>query len=348
MSQLLLWTFAAAALAWASGFPVLGLLNRLNIVDKANARSSHEGEIPRGGGLAVLLAFFVGAGGLFFRHPQPVLGTLIALVALQAGMSFFDDRRPLSWRVRLGVHFVTAALMAVTLTITGWELGGKAFAFGAIAIVWMAGYANAFNFMDGINGLAGAQALVTGLGMAAIGIAGGVAWSHDAVVLAVVLAGASGGFLPHNFPRARMFMGDVGSVPIGFLLAALAAWLVRDGGTHLALPLFCLHLNFVMDTTVTVFRRWRRGEVLHEGHREHFYQRAIRGGASHAQVTYSEMALQAIVLALALGATKTKQPWATGAAALVVSGVWAVFFRGCERRFRRENEAAKEGRPSTR
>jgi UDP-N-acetylmuramyl pentapeptide phosphotransferase/UDP-N-acetylglucosamine-1-phosphate transferase len=210
-------------------------------------------------------------------------------------------------------------------------LGGL---FGLLAMLWCAGYANVFNFMDGIDGLAAAQAVLTGLGTAIVSMVAGLSVRHPAVVLGITIAGAAGGFLPHNSPRARMFMGDVSSVPLGFMLAVITIWVARDAGWWLVIPLGLLHANFWMDSGITLIRRKLRGEVLHQAHREHFYQRLVRSGWSHISVTCWEMGLQIPVLTLVVIAV-SKGPSAMTIVAPIVFGVWLAFFMFCERTFSR-------------
>jgi UDP-N-acetylmuramyl pentapeptide phosphotransferase/UDP-N-acetylglucosamine-1-phosphate transferase len=190
--------------------------------------------------------------------------------------------------------------------------------------------------MDGINGLAAGQAIVTGLGMALLGsvVSGQSSMVSPPVLLSLVIAGACAGFLPHNFPKARMFMGDVGSAPLGFLLAALVVWIARDYGWWLLIPLGLLHANFVLDTGLTLARRILRGERWYEAHREHFYQRLIRAGKSHPFVTGVEMALQGVVLGLMVLYLYASAPVRAGLIALVIL-MWLAFFAYCERLFRR-------------
>jgi len=210
----------------------------------------------------------------------------------------------------------------------------------AVAVTSFAivGYANAFNFMDGINGIAASQAAVTGIGTIAVAVAAGVSLVDPALVLAAIIAGAAAGFLPHNFPRARMFMGDVGAVSLGFGLAAISVWIAADYGWWLLVPLGCLHANFVLDTTITVIRRILRGEVFHQAHREHFYQRLVRAGWSHTRVTLTELVLQIVVAAVLTLAVSQGKSAAFGVAIAVVA-VWAGFFAFCEREFRRFQSA---------
>ena len=332
----------AAASVWLMGFPIHHVLVRWNLVDRPNERSSHSQPTARGGGIAILLVFLgVTAATQWSQLSAALLGT----TALLAVVSLIDDLRTLPALVRFGCHALCALVM---LAVLGWPQFSSLpvrYAWLVLAFLWVTGYTNAFNFMDGINGLAAGQAAVTGLGMALLaGLASG-RWAAPPVVICLVLAGAALGFLPHNFPRARMFMGDVGSAATGFLLAILALWLARDFGWWLLVPFGLLHANFVLDTGFTLARRVLRGDRWYEAHREHFYQRLIRAGKSHARVTLLKLGLQLAVLGLLCIYLQAgiAGRWLVGATIVVI---WAVFFAWAEASFRREQAArGASGRP---
>jgi UDP-N-acetylmuramyl pentapeptide phosphotransferase/UDP-N-acetylglucosamine-1-phosphate transferase len=341
MISLLAWALVAGGAGWLIGFPVYRLLSRLGLLDKPNDRSSHAVPTVRGGGLGIVAIVLVlgGAAGL---HPPSVLPVawLLLLFGL-AGVSFVDDLRSLSWKVRFGTHGLVSAAFLYALARQGGFEGlsiPMASGLGIVLFLFLAGYANAFNFMDGINGIAASQAAVTGLGTIAVAVAAGVTVAHPTLVLAAIIAGAAAGFLPHNFPKARMFMGDVGAVFLGFGLAAIAIWIAAGRGWWLLVPLGCLHANFVLDTAITVVRRILRGEVFHQAHREHFYQRLVRAGWSHTRVTLTEVALQ-VVVATMLTLGVVHGPWAMLWMVPVVGGIWLGFFAFCEREFRRFQSA---------
>lgn len=328
----------SAAAAWLGGILVYRLLLKAHIMDVPNARSSHEQVVVRGGGLAILLVLF-GAWmvGIIGWLPGLAVDLRILLaVLLVAAVSFVDDVRPLPFWARLPVHGLAAVLAL-------WGLGMKAADSGVsvfvllVAWIWLVGYANAFNFMDGINGLAVMQAVIAGLFGAVFCWVGGESGSVSSwVAMQLLLAGAALGFLPHNFPRARMFLGDVGSVPIGFLLAlaTVAAWQLV--GWRVGVAIGALHLNFLLDTTITMARRFLRGERIHEAHREHFYQRLLRSGKSHLAVTSTEALLQlgfGVLLLVGLGFS-----WPVFVIVVVaVCTGWLLFFRYCEKRYRIAN-----------
>lgn len=336
-----MWLFLSAALvSWLAGFPVRRLLVRWTIVDQPNARSSHSEPVARGGGLGILFALGVVATAVV--PGGPLLAAWLGAGLGVAVISFLDDLRPQPAWLRFGCQLAGAVLFAA---VAGWPTvllsfqaaGGvqlPAMAGTALVLFCLVGHTNAFNFMDGINGLAAGQAALTGVGMAVVTGLSAEAWDSPPVLLCWAVAGAAAGFLPHNFPRARMFMGDVSSAPLGLMLAALAVWLASVHGPWLLLPLALLHANFLLDTAITLARRVARGERWFEAHREHFYQRLIRAGKSHAFVTGAELALQLAVLGLMICyvlAAPEARPWLAAA----VVALWLGFFGWAEILFRR-------------
>ncbi|HTB80554.1 MAG TPA: glycosyltransferase family 4 protein [Opitutaceae bacterium] len=312
------------------------LLRRFGVVDKPNARSSHDIPTVRGGGIVLVLVILVMMLWLAAGHQSYLVGLAVIFFGL-AAISFWDDLRSLSPTFRFGAQVIAVASALLWLKIIVPSDGTMAAAdhivFFVISFVWMLGYMNAFNFMDGINGLAGGQALVTALGTAILAHLAGLSWTHPALFLALVVAAASAGLLPHNFPRAKVFMGDVGSVSLGFLLAVITVWIACDTSWWLLPWLGLLHANFVLDTGITMVRRVALGERWYEAHREHFYQRLIRAGQSHQKVTLSEMALQGVVMVLLIAVQPTN--W-TGRIMAVVTVLllWSGFFLYAEYTFR--------------
>lgn len=326
---------AALVVSWTLGFPTRRLLARWGVVDQPNARSSHTVPIVRGGGVAVLLAI-VAVAMAAIRGPEVGKARLIGLACLVlAVVSFVDDLRSLPQWMRFAVQAGAAmlAMGTIGLGVPNGSLIVTQVCWLVVGFVWITGYANAFNFMDGVNGLAGMQAAVTGIGTALVGWLTGRA--EPAVVVAAIVAGAAAGFVPHNFPKARMFMGDVGSVPLGFLLAVLALWIAREVGWWLLLPLALLHANFVLDTGITLVRRILMGERWYESHREHFYQRLARAGWSHTRVTLWEIGLQAAVVGLVLPYVHGN-PSVRISVCVAVLTIWLVFFWRAEALFRKK------------
>ncbi len=299
---LILSAVACGVLAW----PVRRILLNAGVVDRPNARSSHTQPTVRGGGIAIMAVLAMGAVILAIIQQETAVITMMAAALVLACVSFIDDLRSVSRLLRFGCHaacaFLTLAVLGfpqVTLALT--ENSGLILPLAVglpLLFLWIAGYTNAFNFMDGINGMATIQAIVTSAGTALLGLFAGAGPTDTPVLFAWAMAGAAAGFLPYNFPRARMFMGDVGSAPLGYFSASLVVWFSAKYGWSLFIPLLLIHANFILDTSITLLRRLFRGETWYDAHREHFYQRLVRSGKTHTFVTSIEMVLQLIVLAL--------------------------------------------------
>jgi Fuc2NAc and GlcNAc transferase len=332
--SLVAYFLVAAGASFFFCFPTRRLLVDRGVIDQPNARSSHLVPVARGGGIAVLSAFFL-VGAVALNATWSLALTALAALLL-AVVSFVDDLRSLRPLLRLAVH-AAAALVALCALYSG-RLAvlspGATVCVVGVGFLWIIGYTNAFNFMDGINGIAGMQIVTTGVGTAIVGLAAGGHPEDPAIVLSIVLAGAGAGFLPHNFPRVRMFLGDVGSAPIGFCLAVLSFWLARDLGWWLLGAFALLHANFVLDTSFTLARRiWRR-ERCFEPHREHFYQRLLRAGKSHQFITGWEGLLQVFVAILVVAAVRMS--WTVRIIMFgIVCTVWTIFFAYAELEFRR-------------
>ena len=272
-----------AAVTWLATGAVLRLLRRIGLTDEPNARSSHSEARPRGGGLAVvpvvLLAWLVAA--LVLDLDWGLLWGAFAGALLVAAVSWRDDLGHLPARVRL-----LAQAVAVVLGLTafgdpaaifqGWLPSWLAWPLAALAWLW---FVNLFNFMDGIDGITGTESLCLGVGMTAVASIAGL--SATLLAFPALLAAATLGFLPWNWDRSKLFLGDVGSVTLGFLLGWLLLRLAAEGQWAAAL---ILPAYYLADATLTLFRRALRGERVWEAHREHFYQQAVRGGMSHGRV----------------------------------------------------------------
>jgi UDP-N-acetylmuramyl pentapeptide phosphotransferase/UDP-N-acetylglucosamine-1-phosphate transferase len=284
-----------SATALALSFGVLMLLlrsgtTRYLAIDHPNQRSLHHQPVPRGGGVAIILALF-GAWSLLLQPPL----TLMLLAGVLAGISYTDDWKGLPVAARLSVH----ALAAVVLVHSGLPQQNLDFWLSiglAGYVIWMT---NAYNFMDGADGLAGGMAV---LGFSAYGLAA-LAPAESFATMCFAVAAAAAGFLPFNFPPAKIFMGDVGSIPLGFLAAALGLMGWQQQIWPLWFPLLVFS-PFLMDASVTLLRRMMGGERFWQAHREHYYQRLIRMGWSHRRTTLSEYLLMAAVSASGLVALR--------------------------------------------
>ena len=273
------------ALSWGLLAVLLrtGAASRLAI-DEPNHRSLHKKATPRIGGLGIVAGMLACAPFL-----TPLLCLLVVSAGMLAALSFFDDRRGVPLLIRLGAH-VAAALLWVGM------LGGWPPVLGAIAVLMLVWMTNLYNFMDGADGLAGGMAII---GFSAYGVGSWLGGQPEFALLCAVVAAASLGFLLFNFSPARIFMGDVGSISLGFLSGALGllGWRLELWPVWFPLLVFS---PFIVDATLTLLRRMLSGKRFWEAHREHYYQRLLRAGCSHRRAALAEYALMVVAAASAL------------------------------------------------
>jgi len=246
---------------------VTAVLPRLGVMDVPNHRSSHQRPVPRGGGLALVPCMALGIS--VSTSWTSVLAWVVGGALVLGAVGLADDVRDISAPVRLGLQLVVTAAVGIALVHTLSDLSTVAVvAAGLVGAVWMTGFVNVFNFMDGANGVAGLQAAVAGGWFAYVGSREDVT---SLLVGGLVLLGAAVGFLPWNYPRARVFLGDVGSYSLGLVLGALS--LVALLGTHSVLLAVAPLCVFLADATLTLVRRAVAGKPVMTAHREHVYQR---------------------------------------------------------------------------
>jgi UDP-N-acetylmuramyl pentapeptide phosphotransferase/UDP-N-acetylglucosamine-1-phosphate transferase len=298
---------------------VIRLLVGRSVMDTPNQRSSHVVPTPRGGGIAVVVAMAIGlvlAGAVW----EPIGSAVLVVLLAMALLGFTEDVRGLPPMTRLAIQFVVALATSVVVGVPlGWI---------TLSTVFLVGYVNVFNFMDGVNGISGLNAAVTGLVYAWLGSGQG---SAAATAASLVLAAAALGFLPWNMPRARVFLGDVGSYAIGGAVAALGLGLLVLGAPWV-LVVAPLSL-YLVDTGVTLARRVAAGEPVLEAHRNHTYQRLVDCGFSHSAVAATTAILALVSSWLAWEAMRvTGSTLAALIPLIVVAGVYlalpAVFDRG--------------------
>jgi UDP-N-acetylmuramyl pentapeptide phosphotransferase/UDP-N-acetylglucosamine-1-phosphate transferase len=316
----------AGAIVLAAGFGSAILtalmrdwLRRRAILDRPGERSSHAAPVPRGAGLAVVAVLAVGWLGLAAWLKLPSETVAVALLALAlALLSFVDDLRGLPVAARLAAHFVAALVALALFPRDGLVFQGLLplpLDRAAAALLWV-WFVNLYNFMDGIDGITGVETVCIGLGVAIVSFVS----SHDFAALALVPVAVALGFLRFNWQPASVFLGDAGSVPLGYVMGWLLLVLARDG---LWAPALILPLYYLADATVTLVRRARRGEALWRAHRDHFYQRAVRGN-DHAAVARLVLVGDAVLAALALLALA--QPLIAVGLAVVLSAAMLVAF----------------------
>jgi UDP-N-acetylmuramyl pentapeptide phosphotransferase/UDP-N-acetylglucosamine-1-phosphate transferase len=292
---------AAAAVSFGLLLWLKPLLARYALA-KPNVRSSHKEPTPQGGGLAVIAAvIIVATAAEFFLLPQmdePLQLQLTILLASTVGLTLvgmIDDLRPLGTTPRLVLQ--TAAVAAVIASLppeihivpaVPWWLDR---ALAVVGGVWLI---NLVNFMDGIDWMTVAEIVPVTAALAVFGLMG--ALPPGATLVAVAVCGAMVGFAPMNRPVARVFLGDVGSLPIALVLGWVLALLAGNG--HLVSAIL-LPLYYLADATITLMRRLVNGERITEAHRGHFYQRALDGGLSVFQIVGRVLAVNLVLAGLA-------------------------------------------------
>ena len=305
----------AAVLGWSLVGIFTLVMSSWRRLDEPNERSMHSRPVPAGAGIGIVATALLLWPWWHTRTDAFQLALLAGCVALGL-VSLADDHWRLSPALRFGAQ---AAVVAVCLLALPTEarlvpILPLALERGVVALAWL-WFINLFNFMDGIDGLAGSEAVAVAIGYLAVGAFAGLDdpfWG-----LALVIAASAGGYLFWNWHPAMVFMGDAGSIPLGFLLG----WLMLDLALAGAWPAgLILPLYFLADATLTLLVRARRGETLWQAHRQHFYQRAVLGGTRPAGVVWRVGAVNATLLALALVSVHHPLPALVAAAGLV----WAL------------------------
>ena len=265
------------------------------IVSIPNERSLHDIPTPLGGGLAIVISWYVGISILFFcskidknLYFALLSGAILTLVSL------IDDLRGLKPFIRLIFHFITSIIAFVLLgglrqlVIPGIQMN-YLFLVYPLAIIGMVWFINLFNFMDGVDGFASLEAITICL----------VIFFLTGSTINLLLLACVSGFLSWNLPKAKIFMGDVGSTHLGFILVVLGIYF-HNTYQFSILNWIMLTSPFWFDATLTLYRRWRNGEKLGEAHRKHAYQRIVQAGFSHLKVNVYLLIINLFVVAMIL------------------------------------------------
>jgi Fuc2NAc and GlcNAc transferase len=279
----------AAVLSWALVGAVRRYALARSVLDEPNHRSSHTTPTPRGGGIGVVLAFFAAVLAAGVGTGDWRLTTALVAVIPTAVIGWMDDLRSRGIGARITMHVMSGVLilpLALQATNVGRALVPLAAAWWIFATF---SAINVVNFMDGIDGIIALQAIVFGLHVALVGGVHGTTG-----VVGIALAGSAAGFLIWNRPRARVFLGDVGSGALGVIGVIGGLMVLRDTNVGI-LAAFLPLVPLFLDASTTLVRRARRGERLSEAHRSHLYQRLANGGWGHGAVSC------AYALAAALG-----------------------------------------------
>lgn len=311
--------------AWI-GTALLRRYGTNKLLDVPNERSSHARPVPRGGGVAIVLAYLAGAAALWWQGSMaaPLLATLLVGGGLVAAVGFWDDHVDLPARLRFALH-VGAALLAVALLgpVQHVPLGATtwiapawlAWPVSIVATVWLL---NLYNFMDGIDGIAAGEAVCVSLAVLLIAHLVGAELPGLAL-----LAAAAAGFLVLNWPPARIFMGDAGSGFLGYAFAVYLLLAANEDPRLLWVWLIALGV-FWVDATVTLVRRLAAGQRWYAAHRSHAYQHAARRFGGHLPVTLAVIAIDLLALAPLAAVAAIRPEHAYICAALTVAALVAL------------------------
>ena len=309
------WIFfvAGGLIAYSATDLTIRVSLRRGVLDLPNARSSHSLPVPRMGGIGILTGFYLSIsiigvlGELQVPGYAPLTRDILVLLLAGAGMAVIglvDDLYHLDPATKFLMQFGNAALVIVfgihfnTAAIPAWKVLPLGVLSFPVTILWLTGFSNVYNFMDGINGLAAGTGAVYGFFFSLF------AWlqgNPELAAVALILSGSCLGFLFHNFPHARTFMGDNGSLFLGMVFALLVVRLAQqsiNSASLVALLLVCS--VYLYDSAFTLLRRVMHGENILQAHRSHLYQRLAQAGFPHAMITCLYLLLHTLVGTLAI------------------------------------------------
>jgi len=283
------------------------------LADVPNERSLHASAKPRLGGLGVM----AGALPVMAWAGDAPVAALAACAFFLVLVSLADDVRSLPIEVRLPAHVAAAAFAILAIAGPAGARDGLDVVEAAFAVLALAWMTNLYNFMDGSDGLAGGMALA---GFGAMALAAAMARQWPLAFACAAIASACAGFLAHNFPPARVFLGDAGSVPLGFLAGALGLHGALTQAWPIVFPILAFS-PFIADASVTLARRAIRGEAFWRAHRTHYYQRLVLAGWSRRRVAIAAYALMLVAAASAF-ASRSLGPQGQ----LAIIGGWVVLY----------------------
>jgi Fuc2NAc and GlcNAc transferase len=274
---------------------VLRIALKKKIISIPNERSLHDSPTPIGGGLAIIITWYSGISILYYYGliENNLYYALLSGILLTV-ISLIDDVFELKPLIRLLVHFFTAlaafyflgGLRQLIIPSIDIDYRFILYPLAVVGIVW---FINLFNFMDGVDGFASLEAIIICLLMFLL----------SGSIINLVLIASVAGFLYWNWPKAKIFMGDVGSTQLGFILVVLGIY-AHNTYQFSILNWIMISSPFWFDATLTLFRRWKNGEKLGQAHRKHTYQRLVKAGLSHFQVNLFLLALNLIVVIMIL------------------------------------------------
>ena len=312
----------AGILSYFGSVRVLALAKKSGMIALPGERQSHQRATPTGGGLGLIFSIVVTTLclELILSLPDFWWQNMLPCVLLLAMVGWRDDKFPVSSLLRLSIQLA----VSMWLIGFGWmefSLEDTVYLVGVIlSMVWLM---NVYNFMDGSNGMAGFQGVFAGVMMAVFFQLGG---EFTMALIALAVAAACAGFLPLNFPNAKVFMGDVSSVPLGFLFASFTVYGVQTGSLSLTVSILIMSV-FLVDATLTLLSRVFRGERWYTAHAQHVYQRLIAKGWSHFRVLMVYQAINVFLVLPALVLAKIFPQYAiatVGLTLLLLGTCWHV------------------------
>lgn len=324
--EVALFGLAAFIVSVVGTYGVLGWLRYRTVLDYPNARSSHTVPVPRGGGLVVSALVLVGWTCALMRAPieipEGAWAVLPSAVVLYI-LSWVDDRVGLKRRVRFPVHMAAVSVVIFMLPDSYTLFGGNIpfWIDRCLSLVGWLWFLNLYNFMDGIDGLTAMQTAHIGLSLVLMSVMVSLPEVLPWGAFGSILAGGALGFLVFNWHPARLFLGDVGSIPLGFLVGFLLLILAMQG--YLAAALI-IPGYYVADATITLVRRVVKGYSLAVAHREHFYQKAVhRGLRTHSQVVSAIFRGNVILACAALLSATVGVVWGALVAVVLLAALLA-------------------------
>lgn len=299
---------------------VIKFLHKKDIYDHPNERSSHNVATPRGGGIAILFAVLPALGliNMLSSAPLPAYIPVLGAACILGAISWLDDLHTLGPSIRFLLQILAVSLVLYNLEPTAHGYLGGFLPLSVekviLGVLWV-WFINLFNFMDGIDGITGIETIAIASGITLIALS--FSLSIELAETGVILCGAALGFLRWNWHKAKVFMGDVGSIPLGFILGWLLILLAGEGYliTALLIPLY-----YLSDATLTLIKRALRKEKIWQAHREHFYQKAVQAGLPHDQTVMRIAFLNIILLVCAYLNAHTSGPLY-----LVIAGLSVTF-----------------------
>lgn len=280
---------------------IIIIANRYNIIDMPNARSSHVVPTPRGGGLAIVLSWYIGITYLWVTNY--ILSELyFALISgvLLAIISLIDDLISISPKFRLVIQILTA--VTALFFLEGFEfISNENFnltyklLINLVVVIGMVWFINLYNFLDGIDGYASIEAIFIALAI----------FLFTGNFILLVLVASTSGFLVWNWPKAKIFMGDIGSTQLGFVFIVLGIYFHNNSQFSFWFWVL-LTSPFWFDASYTLFLRWRNKEVLSQAHKKHIYQRIVQSGFSHLKTDLYLVIINIVIFVIVLALYKFK------------------------------------------